>query len=261
MRSGGGERPRPPGLPTAGTPSSGSPRFGPRRAGNRPGRPEGAGRRRGRGWGRGGAPGRSPAGEEVKQRVLLLLSAGRHGRASSQARRRRLPRARGGSRDALGGLLRSPRCPQAAAGAASTRAPPRPAPSLRALRGVAAGASAASAARARRPAGARRAAVTWRGPSPDVARRRGPGAVRGGGVGPGPARLLAGGRTWAGRLRYPGRGPERIARLGGTGLGQCAWSENRPRLPGLCSDAEKLGLANLARPRVQPFSFFKKIYV
>jgi hypothetical protein len=57
--------------------------------------------------GRAARPRGSPACEEVKQRVLLLLSAGRHGRAGFAARRRC-------SRDARGRLVHSPYCPQVA---------------------------------------------------------------------------------------------------------------------------------------------------
>lgn len=67
----------------------------------------------------------SPAGEEMKQRVLLLLIARRHGRAGSAARRSR-------SWDARGLELRWPRCPRQAAadapmraGGPGTRLPPR----------------------------------------------------------------------------------------------------------------------------------------
>lgn len=186
---------------------------GPGRAGDRGGGGGGEATQ-GAGAGRGVWPGRSPAGEEVKQRVLLLLSARRHGRAGSTARRRRVLGARGLSTDARGGPLRCPRCPQAAAGAASMRARPndllpRSAPS-------AAWPPAPHRPLRREPSTSRsrRAAVTWRGPGRDVMRRREPGAARGGGVGPDPARPLAGVMAWAGRLR----------RLGGRLLRATGWA-------------------------------------
>ena len=73
--------------------------------------------------GRGVRPGHSPAGEEVKQRVLLLLSARRHGRAGSAARRRRLPWARGRSTDTQGSRSTGP---------TALRQPPAPPPCVRA---------------------------------------------------------------------------------------------------------------------------------
>lgn len=111
-----GKRPTPPGphrRPDAGTSSSGSRRFGVGRAGNRPGRTEG------RGTGpesRGVRSGRSPAGEEVEQRVLLLLGAGRHGRAGFAARRRcrrreAARRMREAARSASRAALRRPPAP------------------------------------------------------------------------------------------------------------------------------------------------------
>lgn len=188
---------------------------------------------RGRGPGResrGVGPGRSPAGEEVKQRVLLLLSARRHGRAGSAARRRRCHwreaarRMREVVRSATPLLLGvGRRRPHA-------RAFPRPAPSVRALRGVAAGPSPASAARAGLPVEPHRAAVTWRGPG----RTSRGGALWGGerrGCGPGSARPLADERTWAGRPHSPGRGSARSARLDGASLGPSGWSENWPKQP------------------------------
>lgn len=124
--------------PTPGLPPPGRRRRSPGRAGNRRGRLGPRPGRRPRGpqaAGRAAGPGNSPAGEEVKQRVLLLLAARRHGRSGSAARRRPVARARGGSRDARGRRVVSPRCPQGPAGNASMRArastpgSARPAPS------------------------------------------------------------------------------------------------------------------------------------
>ena len=208
MRPGGGTGPSPLDAshhPHAGASSLGRRSFSPERAGNRPRRTEGAGR------GRGVGPGHSPAGEEVKQRVLLLLTARRHGRAGSAARSRRVPRARGGLTDARGGrsalpaVLRRPPAPPPCARAPTTGSlGPRPLPRghrrLTCLCGASPAASGSPAA-SRSPA----RGCHVRGPGRDVTRRRGPGAVRGGGVDPDPARPLAGGRTWAGRLPEPMR--------------------------------------------------------
>lgn len=84
-----GKRPRP--LPRRRRPAAGTlpeDRAKPPRGSRGGGREAGAA-------GRAGSAEGSPAGEEVKQRVLLLLGAGRHGRAGSAARRSRWRDARG----------------------------------------------------------------------------------------------------------------------------------------------------------------------
>lgn len=168
---------------------------------------------RGRGRGRGVRPGRSPAGEEVKQRVLLLLSARRHGRAGSAAPGCRGHEVARGMRDkarsvrpaALRRLPAPPPYARAPTPCALALRPPRR--GRRRLTGLC-GASPT-------PARTRRAAVTWRGPGRVVTRLRESGAARGGGVGPDLVRPLAGvgrGRgdcaVWAGvrSERTAGRG-------------------------------------------------------
>lgn len=103
----------------------------------------------------------SPAGEEMKQRVLLLLIARRHGPAGSAARRSR-------SWDARGLKLRWPRCPPQAAADGPMRAG-GPAARLTPRRR---GSPVSGLCGAFRPlVRAWRAAVTWRRPGRDVTGR------------------------------------------------------------------------------------------
>lgn len=147
----------------------------------------------------------SPAGEEVKQRVLLLLSARRHDRAGSAARRSR-------SRDARGLGLRWPRCPPSG-GRRRSHARRAGGPGARSLRGVAAGQSAASAA------------LPSRQPEPRAPPSRGGGwavTSRGGarrGCGPGP-RVPIGRQVDVGvatQQTWGGVSPGRLAAVGSLG--------------------------------------------
>lgn len=170
----------------------------------------------------------SPAGEEMKQRVLLLLSARRHGRAGSAARRSR-------SRDAARSrapraslpFLRQPPtlpCASSRAGGPGARLPPR-----RGARPVS-GLGGASQPLAR----ARRAAVTWRRLGRDVtgrdAARRGCGPASRVSIGR-QVDVGRGDRADAGRSRSREVGRARLARLAN------GWRENLPRRLGPCNQA------------------------